>query len=109
MEVPKELTTYSSVISWDSIQIAFLYAALNDLDVLSEDDVHNAFLNAPTKEKLYMMATSLDFWLNNVSHPVLIIHALYGLHSLGAQEWRDHMASTLQDGGYMSCKANPYV
>jgi hypothetical protein len=35
-EVPKE-STYSSVVSRDSVHIAFLYAALNDLDVLSAE------------------------------------------------------------------------
>jgi hypothetical protein len=92
-KVPKE-STYSSVVSQDSIRIAFLYAALNDLDILSTD-VQNAYLNAPMKEKLYTMA-GLEFGLNNVNHPVLIIRALYGLQSSGAH-WREHMASTLQD------------
>jgi hypothetical protein len=107
MEVPKE-STYSSVVSRDSVQIAFLYAALNDLDILSAD-VQNAYLNAPTKEKLYTTA-GLEFVSNNVKHPVLIVCAVYGLRSSGAR-WREHMASTLQDGGcYVSCrKANPDV
>jgi hypothetical protein len=47
---PKE-STYSSVVSRDSITIAFTLAALNDLDVLSAD-VQGAYLNAPTKEKV---------------------------------------------------------
>jgi hypothetical protein len=90
-EVPKE-STYSSVISRDSVQIAFLYAALNDLDILSAD-IQNAYLNAPTKDKLYMMA-SLEFGSNNVNLHVLIVRALYWLQSLGAH-WQEHMASTL--------------
>jgi hypothetical protein len=104
-EVPKE-STYSSVVSRDSVRIAFLYAALNDLDILSAD-VQNAYLNAPTKEKLYTTA-GLEFGSNNVNRPVLIVRALYGLRSSGAR-WREHMASTLRDGGYVSCKADPDV
>jgi hypothetical protein len=51
---PKE-SVYSSVVSRDSVCLAFLIAALNDLEVLSAD-VQNAYLNAPTKEKIYMIA-----------------------------------------------------
>jgi hypothetical protein len=36
--------TYASVVTWESVQIAFLYTALNDLDVLG-CDVSNAYLN----------------------------------------------------------------
>jgi hypothetical protein len=80
-EVPKE-STYSIVVSRDSIRIAFLYAALYDLDILSPD-IQNAYLNAPMKEKLYTTA-GLEFGSNNVNRPVLIVCALYGLQSSGA-------------------------
>jgi len=43
-------TTYSSVVSRESIRIAFLIAALNDLDIFAAD-VSNAYLNAPCREK----------------------------------------------------------
>ena len=42
---------YSSVVSCDSVRIAFLVAALNDLDVFA-CDIGNAYLNAPCKEKI---------------------------------------------------------
>ena len=48
---PKE-SMYSSVVSRESIRIAFTLEALNDLDVLSAD-VQGAYLNAPMKEKVY--------------------------------------------------------
>jgi hypothetical protein len=35
--------------------LAFLIAALNDLEILSTD-VENADLNAPTKERIYTIA-----------------------------------------------------
>ena len=89
---PKE-STYSSVVSRDSIRIAFTLAALNDLDVLSAD-VQGAYLNAPTKEKVYTTA-GLEFGADTVGRPVLIVRALYGLKSSGAR-WRDHMAATLR-------------
>lgn len=38
---------YSSVVSRNSVRIAFLVAALNDLDILATD-IGNAYLNAPS-------------------------------------------------------------
>ena len=102
---PKE-SVFSSVVTRDSIRIAFLAAALNDLDVLAAD-VQNAYLNAPTKEKCWFKA-GLEFGSDKVGHPVIIVRALYGLKSSGAR-WRDHMASTLRDAGFSSCLADPDV
>jgi hypothetical protein len=47
--------TYSSVVSRDSIRIAFLLAPLNDLKICAAD-VGNAYLNAPCKEKIWAVA-----------------------------------------------------
>jgi hypothetical protein len=97
-------STYSSVVSRDSVRIAFTLAALNDLDVLAAD-VQNAHLNAPTKERVYTIAGP-EFGSSNLGRPVLIVRALYGLKSSGAR-WRDHMAQTLRDEGFRSCLADP--
>ncbi len=53
-EAPSSIT-YSSVVSRESVRILFLIAALNDLDVLA-CDIQNAYLNAPTKEKVWTTA-----------------------------------------------------
>jgi hypothetical protein len=45
-------TTYSSVVSRDSIRLAFNIAALNDIDSMS-CDLENAYLNAPCREKIW--------------------------------------------------------
>ena len=103
---PPKDSTYSSVVSRDSVRIAFTLAALNDLEVLSAD-VQNAYLYAPTKERVYTIAGP-EFGGTNVGRPVLIVRALYGLKSSGAR-WRDHMAQTLRDGGFQSCLADPDV
>ena len=47
--------TYSSVVFCDSIWIAFLIAALNDLDIMAAD-IGNAYLNAPCREKIWTVA-----------------------------------------------------
>ena len=52
---PPSQTTYSSVISRDSVRIMFLIAALNDIDILSAD-IGNAYLNASTKERVHTTA-----------------------------------------------------
>jgi hypothetical protein len=103
---PTRDITFASVVSRDSIRIAFLVAALNDLEVLSAD-IAGAYLNAMAKEKVYTLAGK-EFGPAKEGRPVVITRALYGLRSSG-KAWRDHMAQTLRDGGYTSCKADPDV
>lgn len=75
---PPSSMTYSSVVSRGSVRIAFLIAALNDLDILA-GDIQNAYLHAPTKEKLYFYAG--DEWKADKGRVVVIVRALYGLKS----------------------------
>ena len=49
-EVPSAIT-YSSVVSRDSVRLAFMIAALNVLDIMSRD-LENAYLNATNREKI---------------------------------------------------------
>jgi hypothetical protein len=44
--------TYSSVVSRDSVQIGFMLAVLNRLDVMA-CNLENAYLNAPCVEKIW--------------------------------------------------------
>ena len=44
---PPTNLTYSSIVSRDSLHIAFLIAALNDLNILATD-IGNEYLNADT-------------------------------------------------------------
>ena len=102
---PKE-SVYSSVVTRESVRIIFTIAALNDLDVLAAD-IQNAYLNAPTKEKVWARA-GLEFGPSNVGRVVIIVRAWYGLKSSGAR-WHDHMAATLRNGGFECSKADPDV
>ena len=54
MTDPPSSMTYASVVSRESVRIALTLAALNGLEVLSAD-IGNAYLNARTKEKLYII------------------------------------------------------
>ena len=74
---------FSIVVTRDSIWIAFLVAALNDLDILAAD-VQDAYLNAPTKEK-YWFKAGLEFGPDQVGQPIIIVRALYRLKSSGAR------------------------
>jgi hypothetical protein len=49
-EPPAEMT-YASVVSRESVWLAFLIAALNDLTLLSAD-IQNAYLTSPCQEKI---------------------------------------------------------
>ena len=79
-------------------------AALNDIDLLAAD-IGNAYLNAPTREKVYTTA-GLEFGAELQGQSILIVRALYGLKSSGAA-WRSHLAGTLQSIGFTSSLADP--
>ena len=58
-EAPGSIT-YSSVVSRDRVRIAFVLAALNDLDIMA-CDIGNAYLNAPCRKRFgLLLGQSLD-------------------------------------------------
>jgi hypothetical protein len=101
-EAPSSMT-YSSVVSRDSIRIAFLIAALNDLDIMS---CENAYLNAPCREKIWFKG-GLECG-EDKGKVCVIVCSLYRLKSAGAA-FRATLAQLLQDLGYKSSKADPDV
>ena len=82
-EAPNSLT-YSSVVSRESVKIAFLVAALNGLDIMS-CDIGNAYLNAKCQEHIWFVAGPECGDLQGI--PCKLARALYGLKSSGAA-WR---------------------
>ncbi len=76
MTDPPASITYSSVVSRDSVRIAFMLAALNDIDKLA-CDIGNAYLNASPREKVYTTA-SHEFGTELIGRHVLIVRALNG-------------------------------
>lgn len=103
---PPSSMTYSSVVSRDSVRIAFLLSALNDLDILSAD-IGNAYINADVREKVYFIAGD-EFGTSRKGQSVIITKALYGLKTSGAA-WRAHFAEMLNSLGYTSSLADPDV
>jgi hypothetical protein len=101
---PPKDSTFSTVVSRDTVRLFFLMAALHDTDVLSAD-IQNAYLNAPVREKLYTIAGK-EFGPKNAGRPVMIVRALYGLRSSG-KSFRDFLATNLREMGYESTKTDP--
>jgi hypothetical protein len=82
--------TYSSVVSQDSVRIAFLLAALNGMNVCVAD-VGNAYLIADCGEKIWTVAGP-EFG-SDAGAVMIVKKALYGLKSSGTA-WRALFAST---------------
>jgi hypothetical protein len=106
MTNPPQEITYSSVVARDNVRIAFLIAALNDIDILATD-IENAYLNSEPRERVYTTAGP-EFGFELQGKRVLILRVLHGLKSSGAA-WRAHFANTLRDLGFTSCLADPDV
>ena len=102
---PPVTLTYSSVVSKESVRIAFLVAALNDLDIIMFD-IGNAYLNVKTTEKLYTYAGPK--FGDDAGKLCVIVRVLYGLKSSGAA-YRNHFAETLLEMGFESCYVNADV
>lgn len=99
---PPTTMTYASVVSRDSVRLAFLVAAINGLDVIMFD-VGNAYLNAETSERLYTIAGT-EFG-EHKGKLLIIRKALYGLKSSGAA-YRRHFADSLTQMGFKACYAD---
>jgi Reverse transcriptase (RNA-dependent DNA polymerase) len=75
---PPTSITYCSVVSCETVRIAFVLAALNDLDIFALD-IGNAYLNAFNAEKVYTI-TGPEFG-DEAGCIAVIVRALYGLKS----------------------------
>mmetsp|Transcript_25131 Transcript_25131/g.35990 ORF Transcript_25131/g.35990 Transcript_25131/m.35990 type:complete len:379 (-) Transcript_25131:1183-2319(-) len=102
---PTELT-YSSVVSRESVRIGFVLAQLNEVDIMAAE-VGNAYLNAKTKEKVYII-TGPEFGAVDQGKVVVIVRALYGLKLSGVM-WRSHFAANLRNLGFNSSLEDPNV
>ena len=73
--------TYASVVSRETVRVALMAAALNDVDVWAAD-VLNAYITAPCREKIW--TTLGPEFGEDQGKRALIVRALYGLKSSGA-------------------------
>ena len=81
-EVHKE-EKYSTVVSMEAVRVGFIMAKINGLQVCA-GDIGNAFLNAYTNEKLYIVAGP-EFGPELAGKKLIIDRSLYGLQSSGAR------------------------
>lgn len=103
---PPTQVTYSSVVTRDSVRIAFTIAALNGLDILSAD-IGNAYLQAPVREKIHTTAGP-EFGLQRVGQTVIIVCAMFGLKSSGVA-WHAQLSSTLHDMNFTPSLVDPDI
>ena len=87
---------YSAVVSCDSVCIALMITALNELSIQA-CNIQNTYLIAPCQEKFWMIAGS-EFG-SEKGKRMLVVWALYGLKLSGAA-FRAFLADTLYDAGY---------
>jgi len=103
MTDPPASITYASVVSRESVRIAFLIAALNGLSIEAAD-IGNAYINAPCREKIGI--TCGPEWGPMAGRKAKVVKALYGLKSSGAA-WRAHLAEVIRDFmGFQMCRAD---
>ena len=92
--IPKH-TSYSSVVSRESVRICFTLAALNNQDILS-GDVSNAYLNAKHLETCHVeVKDSYLLGPSVVGRTAQIVRALYGMKSSG-NAWRLYLSNILE-------------
>ena len=95
--------TYASVVSRETVRMALMLAALNDLDVQC-GDVMNAYITAPVREKIWTILGPEHG--EDEGKKAIIVRALYGLKSSGAA-FRAHLCECMEALGYKSCLADP--
>ena len=88
------------------MRIALTYASLNGLSVYGVD-IQNAYLQAPSSEKYYIICGA-EFGFENAGKKALIVRALYGGKSAGADYWR-HLRKAMTEMHFMPCKSDPDV
>ena len=96
---------YSGVVSIRALRLVIFLAKLNNLAVWGAD-IGNAYLEAKTKEKLYVVAGPEFEELEG--HILVIYNALYGLKS-SALTWSQKIHDIMLDMGFSPCKADPCV
>ncbi len=80
------------MVTRESIRIAFLIAALNELDILFVN-IGNAYLQAPAREQVHTTAGP-EFGPSRIGETVITVRAMYGLKTSGAA-WHAQLSETL--------------
>ena len=101
-------TTFSTVLSRDSLRICLMLVAFNDLDVHIAD-IGNTYFSAPCKKRVHVVCGPELFGPDHEGKVALIVRVLHGFKS-ARNVWRYHFAAAIRDDlEYKSTKANPDV
>ena len=96
---------YSGVVSTRSLRLSIFLAKLNNMKVWAAD-IGNAYLEATTREKLYIVAGP-EF--EELQGHILVIHkTLYGLKSSGLR-WSQRIQDIMFQLKFRPCKPDPCV
>ena len=98
-------SVYSGVVSLRGLRIMLFLAELNQLETWATD-IGNAYLEAETAERVYIIAGP-EFGKREGS-TLIVFKSLYGLRSSGAR-WHEKFADTLQDMGFFPSKNEPDI
>ena len=98
-------TVYSRVVSIRNLRLAMFLAELNNLELWGAD-VGNAYLQALTREKLYIVGGPEFEELQG--HVLVMYKALYGTRSGGAC-WHDKFFDILHHMGFKPSRADPDI
>ena len=105
--MPDSVTpSFAGVVSRESIRITLTYAALMDLPVIGAD-IWNAYLQAPSSEKHYIICGP-EFGIENEGCVGIIHRALYGGKVAGQDFWH-HLHDCMVHLGFSSSRGNPDV
>jgi hypothetical protein len=103
-DVPAE-SVYSGVVSLRGLRLLLFLAELNGQKAWATD-IGNAYLEAETTEKVYIVAGPEFGELEG--HTLSIFKALYGLRTSGVR-WHERLGDCLRDMGFKPCKAEPDI
>ena len=95
---PRDLSTRSTVVKGISVRLLDVIAHRDKLRILT-GDIGNAFIQAPTKEKVYTVCKGKE-WGEYKDCVAIIKKALYGLTTSAAQ-WRNLFADFLRKLGFI--------
>uniref|UniRef100_A0A7S2YRE1 Reverse transcriptase Ty1/copia-type domain-containing protein n=1 Tax=Entomoneis paludosa TaxID=265537 RepID=A0A7S2YRE1_9STRA len=98
-------SVYSSVVSLRSLRIVSFLSVLNQLELWGAD-IGNAYLEAKTKEKLFIIAG--DKFGDRKGHILIIRRALYGLKS-SRNRWHERFADCLRHEDFTPVKCDTDV
>jgi len=98
-------SVYSGVVSLRGVRFVIFLAELNELEVW-QTDVGNAYLEAYTKEKVFVIAG--PEFAEREGNLLVIVKALYGLKSSGLR-WHDRFAQVLRQMQFFPCPAEPEI